>query len=258
MKEYFEIEHYRKKKTAKNYISNLIRSLMVIIVVIMTMIIISKIPPSQNQVLDKVNNILKTGFNWFSIGILSIMIISIIHSIYRLKHPKNENDMSDRDVERLNRIIEFESGELLPTYMFIDYVKSSKEKLIINIDEQLKPVNEYKNVIYETPIANSEKTHNKKVKIANKSYKKYNDKTMLKYIDKHLDLFVNVKNIKEEQYQNELIRNAIATKDYKKVSSLSEQLKTLNDDINKQKISEQEEMEKLKHIEKNIVEQARM
>lgn len=132
------------------------------------------------------------------------------------------------------------------------------KKLIINIDEQLKPVNEYKNVIYETPIANSEKTHNNKVKIANKSYKKYNDRQMLDYIDKHLELFMDIETIKEEQYQNELIRNAIATKDYKKVSSLSEQLKTLNDDINKQKVSEQEEMEKLKHIERNIVEQARV
>ena len=151
------------------------------------------------------------SFFMYSTGIFTSVIFALTFFKYIANKSryetfnKNENEFISHYAEnKLNQIVVFKDGMTAPLYSFIDYFKSTNERLIVNISYDSVIVDIRENQYSKYPTTDENHMRNKELEQVNKIFGYLKDKDLYDYVIHNRTIFDETNHAKMMSFETKL------------------------------------------------------
>ena len=200
-------------------------------------------------------------------GITLTMIVSlffiiplsiIIGAIIYYKQPQT---ISQHATDQLNRIVQFEDGTVVPLHQFIVWQKSNRHKIVTQIayDSPVKVIFDNKKI--ENPQSDADVERNADIDTCRDTFSMKTNKEMSEWINRRLDMFEDYhegrqKRIYEQRRMNNNEKQQRAIENANDLPE-AQSVYQLGNDVNKDALENEEQLNALIDRQKSIVENAK-
>ena len=183
---------------------------------------------------------------------------AILGSLVYYKRPQT---ISQHATDQLNRIVQFEDGTVVPLHQFIVWQKSNRHKIVTQIayDSPVKVI--FDNEKIENPQSDADIERNADIDTCRDTFGMKTNKEMSEWINRRLDMFEDYhegrqKRIYEQRRMNNNEKQQRAIENANDLPE-AQSVYQLGNDVNKDALENEEQLNALIDRQKSIVENAK-
>lgn len=183
---------------------------------------------------------------------------AILGSLVYYKRPQT---ISQHATDQLNRIVQFEDGTVVPLHQFIVWQKSNRHKIVTQIayDSPVKVI--FDNEKIENPQSDADVERNADIDTCRDTFGMKTNKEMSEWINRRLDMFEDYhegrqKRIYEQRRMNNNEKQQRAIENANDLPE-AQSVYQLGNDVNKDALENEEQLNALIDRQKSIVENAK-